>query len=169
MKSVNRRGILRGIAVVGLGAVMGIALPVSAKPSHHAKDKKHNRHDNRRNDKRHDNRRDDRHDNRRDDHWDNRNNDNRNNDNRNDNDRNGGWNKPQYGGNNQAKSGGTGTVVRVRSNQSVDVNIGGKIYNVYATSRLPYGISRGDIVRVAGERYGTNDFRNARVTIIRNR
>jgi len=50
-----------------------------------------------------------------------------------------------------------------------DLRVGGTTYNVYASSRLPNGISQNDSVRVYGERYGNNDIRNANVSLISNR
>jgi hypothetical protein len=80
------------------------------------------------------------------------------------------WNRPGYpsGGYYGAQS-FTGVVTNVRSDQSFDVRIGGGTYNVYLNNVLPRQLNVGDQVRVYGVRYGSNDIRNASVTIIRNR
>ncbi len=63
----------------------------------------------------------------------------------------------------------TGRVTRVPSRESFDVRVGGSTYNVYTNSRLPRGLSAGDLVRVEGRREDHNDIRNASVTVLRNR
>jgi hypothetical protein len=73
-------------------------------------------------------------------------------------------NRPGYQGRSY-----TGTVTNVRSNQSFDVNVGGKTFNIYTTSRLPRGLTRGDLVQVRGTQQFNNDIRNASVSIVRNR
>lgn len=94
-----------------------------------------------------------------------------------------GYNRPPFqGGPNQGRpapgrpgnnwNGGrryTGTVTNVRSNQSFDISVGGKTYNVYTNSRTPRGLSRGDQVQVTGVQQYNNDIRNASVSILRNR
>ena len=62
----------------------------------------------------------------------------------------------------------SGVVTNLRNDREFDVRIGGKIYNVTASSGTR-GLSRGDEVRIYGQRYGDNDIRNANVTITRNR
>lgn len=61
-----------------------------------------------------------------------------------------------------------GRVTSVHSSQSFDINIGGNTYNVYTVSRLPLGLSRGDLVRVTGDQMYSNDIRNARAYVVRN-
>lgn len=63
----------------------------------------------------------------------------------------------------------TGVVTRDRGNNLFDVRIGGTTYNVYTVNRLPRRLDNGDVVRISGRRVGTNDIRDARVDIIRNR
>ena len=63
----------------------------------------------------------------------------------------------------------TGTVTRVRSDQSFDVSINGKTFNVYTVSRTPWGLSTGDTVRINGVQKYDNDIRDASVSVIRNR
>ena len=60
----------------------------------------------------------------------------------------------------------TGIVTDVRGN-GFDVRANGRIYNVYLSSALPRGLSRGDEVRVYGRPYGVNDIRNASARITR--
>jgi outer membrane murein-binding lipoprotein Lpp len=81
------------------------------------------------------------------------------------------YNRPGYGGGAvyPGSRGYTGTVTRVRSSQSFDVNIGGNIFNVYLVNLAPRGLSVGDIVRVNGVQQYNNDIRNAGVTIVNNR
>ena len=62
----------------------------------------------------------------------------------------------------------TGQVTNVRSGNSFDLNSGGRVYNVYVAGQLPRGLSRGDQVRVSGQRYGDNDLRRASVSILTN-
>ena len=62
----------------------------------------------------------------------------------------------------------SGTVLSVKNSREFDVRIDGRTYNVYATSSTS-GLSRGDEVRIYGQRYGDNDLRNANVRITRNR
>ncbi len=61
-----------------------------------------------------------------------------------------------------------GIVRDVRNDREFNVIIGLKTYNVTASSSTN-GLSRGDEVRVYGQRFGDNDIRNANVTITRNR
>jgi hypothetical protein len=63
----------------------------------------------------------------------------------------------------------TGVITRVRSNDEFDIRVGGTTYNVYLSSRAPRQLSRNDYVRVSGVRSGSNDIRNASVTLLRNR
>jgi hypothetical protein len=64
----------------------------------------------------------------------------------------------------------TGVVTRVYYGEDkIDVRIDGRIFNVYLSSRLPYRLNRGDVVRVYGRRYGNNDIRNSSVRVLRNR
>ena len=85
---------------------------------------------------------------------------------------NGGY-RPGYGNNGNGYNNGfrsyTGEVVNVVSDSRVDVRIGGQVYNVYISSRLPRRLDRGDIVRVSGVRQNNNDIRQADVQIINNR
>lgn len=62
----------------------------------------------------------------------------------------------------------TGTVTKVDSSRRFDIRADGKNYNVFLNSGTRR-LDRGDVVRVYGERSGSNDIRNASVTIIRNR
>ena len=62
----------------------------------------------------------------------------------------------------------SGEVTQVRNDREFDIRVGNTTYNVYASSGTR-GLSRGDIVRVYGQRYGENDIRNANATITRNR
>ena len=63
-----------------------------------------------------------------------------------------------------------GIVTRVNyGGNELDVRINGNTYNVYASTRLPGRLNRGDLVRVYGQRYGNNDIRNSSVRILRNR
>ncbi len=82
------------------------------------------------------------------------------------------WNNPVYSRPGVGHIGGqlfTGTVTRVRSNQSFDINVGGNIYNVYLDTFMPRGLSNGDIVQVGGVRTDNNDIRNATARILNNR
>ncbi|MEO6907772.1 MAG: hypothetical protein ABI210_07770 [Abditibacteriaceae bacterium] len=64
----------------------------------------------------------------------------------------------------------SGRVTKVnRPHSEFDLRVGGKIYNVYLSSRVPRRLSRNDAVRVYGYRYGRNDIRTATVTIVHNR
>jgi hypothetical protein len=64
----------------------------------------------------------------------------------------------------------SGVVTRVYYGENkIDVRINGRIFNVYVSTRLPYRLNRGDLVRVYGRRYGDNDIRNSSVKILRNR
>jgi hypothetical protein len=63
----------------------------------------------------------------------------------------------------------TGTVTNVESSSKFDMRFDGKTYNVYVSGQLPRRLNRNDRVSVYGYRYGNNDIRNARVTIVRNR
>jgi hypothetical protein len=65
----------------------------------------------------------------------------------------------------QTFTGIAGTV----QDQRFRLEVGGTTYDVYASSRLPAELDRGDRVRVYGRRYGDNDIRNATVVVIRNR
>jgi len=99
-----------------------------------------------------------------------------------------GWNRPGYNNNNRpvynngnrpiyrpgngngyTGRGYVGTVTRVRSSQSFDVNIGGNTFNVYTVSNVPRALSVGDQVRINGVQQYNNDIRNASVSILRNR
>ncbi len=62
----------------------------------------------------------------------------------------------------------SGTVTNVRSGNSFDLRANGRTYNVYTSSSLPRGLSRGDEVSVYGRPYGDNDIRNASVRITDN-
>lgn len=61
-----------------------------------------------------------------------------------------------------------GQVVKVRNSREFDIRVGIKLYNVYASSATN-DLSIGDEVRVYGSRLGSNDIRNANVSITRNR
>jgi hypothetical protein len=63
----------------------------------------------------------------------------------------------------------TGVVTRYRGDNLFDMRIGGTTYNVYTINRLPRRLDDGDVVRVTGRRVGSNDIRDARVTVVRNR
>ena len=63
----------------------------------------------------------------------------------------------------------TGTVTRVRSNTSFDVNINGNTFNVYLDAPAPRGLTKGDTVRVTGVQQDKNDIRYATVSVLRNR
>ena len=85
---------------------------------------------------------------------------------------NGGYNRPGYdrpgNGSNYGQT-FTGTVTRVRSDQSFDIRVNNTTYNVFTNSFVPRGLSNGDIVRVSGVRADNNDIRDARVALINNR
>jgi len=72
-------------------------------------------------------------------------------------------------GGNYNDGGFYGTVTRVRSSRSFDVNIDDNTFNVYTNSVVPGSLSSGDAVRVYGDRVGKNDIRNASVRIVGNR
>jgi hypothetical protein len=61
-----------------------------------------------------------------------------------------------------------GRVIRDRGGNVFDMSDNGKTYNVYAINRTPRRLSKGDIVRVTGRRYGENDIREARLRIVDN-
>ncbi len=61
-----------------------------------------------------------------------------------------------------------GTVTNVRSGNSFDLRANGRTYNIYTSSSIPRGLSKGDEVSVYGRPYGDNDIRNATVRITRN-
>lgn len=63
----------------------------------------------------------------------------------------------------------TGTVERVNSSSHFRLRSGGQTYDVYASGRMSRRLDRNDVVRVYGYRYGSNDIRNANVTVLRNR
>ena len=63
----------------------------------------------------------------------------------------------------------TGTVTRVRSNTSFDVNINGSTFNVYLDTPAPRGLTKGDTVRINGVQQDKNDIRYATVSVLRNR
>lgn len=63
----------------------------------------------------------------------------------------------------------SGTVSRVHDSRRFDIRADGRTYNVFSDSRLPRDLDRNDIVRVSGRLSNSNDIRNARVSIIRNR
>ncbi len=62
-----------------------------------------------------------------------------------------------------------GTVTRVRSATSFDVNIDGNTFNVYLDAPAPRVLVKGDAVRINGVQQDKNDIRNARVALLRNR
>jgi hypothetical protein len=62
-----------------------------------------------------------------------------------------------------------GVVTKVESSSKFDMRFDGKTYNVYVSERLPRRLDRNDRVSVYGYRYGNNDIRDARVTILHNR
>jgi hypothetical protein len=66
-------------------------------------------------------------------------------------------------------AGSTGVVTDINSTTSFDVRIGSSTFNVYTSRALPRGLSVGDVVRVSGSRVGSNDIRNASVSITSNR
>ena len=80
-------------------------------------------------------------------------------------------NRGQINGGYQTNGGHTytGTVTRVRSNTSFDVNINGNTFNVYLDAPAPRGLSKGDSVQVRGVQQDKNDIRNASVSLLRNR
>lgn len=61
-----------------------------------------------------------------------------------------------------------GEVTDVRNSREFDIDMDGRTYNVYADKSTKH-LNRGDIVRVYGKRVGTNDIREAKVNITRNR
>ena len=61
-----------------------------------------------------------------------------------------------------------GRVVKIENSRQFDIIIGTKIYNVYASSSTR-DLDLGDEVRIYGQRVGSNDIRNANVSITRNR
>ena len=155
MKNIknNNCGILLGLALLSTSTLIGFATPASAQPRRNGdvkaarKDVKEARKDLKR-EKR--DLRQERQENRRPGYQ--------------------GQNRPpSAGGNRNVGRAYTGTVTRVRSTQSFDINIGGNIFNVYTVSRTPWGLSTGDTVRVNGVQQYNNDIRNASVSIIRNR
>lgn len=62
----------------------------------------------------------------------------------------------------------SGVVTNVRNSREFDVRVGGTTYNVYANNSTPR-LSNGDTIRVYGQRSGSNDIRNASVSVTRNR
>jgi len=62
-----------------------------------------------------------------------------------------------------------GVVTKVESPSKFDLRLNGKTYNVYVSGRISRRLNRNDRVSVYGYRYGNNDIRNAKVTILRNR
>ena len=70
--------------------------------------------------------------------------------------------------NNRDSASFSGIVTNVRSGNSFDLRANGRTYNVYTTSGIPRGLSRGDEVRVYGRPYGDNDIRNATVRVTDN-
>ena len=88
-------------------------------------------------------------------------------------DRNGDRNGDRYGDRNRDDNRRdfatyTGVVTEVKSSREFRVRAGGREYDVYADGSTR-DLDRGDEVRVYGQLYGTNDIRDARVTITRNR
>lgn len=63
----------------------------------------------------------------------------------------------------------TGTVTRVRSATSFDVNINGDTFNVYLDAPAPRALIQSDTVRINGVQQDKNDIRNASVSLLRNR
>ena len=63
----------------------------------------------------------------------------------------------------------TGVVTNRRSNSSFDIRAGSQTYNVYTSNGTPRGLDRNDLVRVIGQRVGSNHIRYASVSMIRNR
>ncbi len=61
-----------------------------------------------------------------------------------------------------------GTVTNVRNSREFDIRVGGTTYNVYANNSAR-NLDRDDEVRVYGLRSGSNDIRNASVSVTRNR
>lgn len=61
-----------------------------------------------------------------------------------------------------------GRVTKIDSDRRFDIRVGSQTYNVNLSSRLPRRLSKGDEVRVTGQRYGDNDINNARVESVRN-
>ena len=103
----------------------------------------------------------DRHDNRWDDRWDNN--------------RNGRWDKrrdrrrdDRWDKRRENYRTFTGTVGKVHSSRQFQLKSGGRTYDVFARD-MPRRLDRGDTVRVTGIRSGSDDIRNAYVTILRNR
>ena len=62
----------------------------------------------------------------------------------------------------------TGTVRDINSNGQLKVRIGSKTYDVFTNDRLPRGLDEGDVVRIYGVRSGSDDIRNANVSIVDN-
>ena len=62
----------------------------------------------------------------------------------------------------------TGVVTEVKNSREFRVRANGRDYDVYSDGSTR-DLDRGDEVRVYGQLYGTNDIRDARVTITRNR
>ena len=176
MKKIQISRTLLAVALMGsfvvapLMAPMAQADPPRNAPAYgrRAKDKKENRKE-RREDRREDrkerreDRREDREDRRDDDDRDDRYDRNRYDNDRDYRDR---YNRNPRNNRNSANF--SGTVTNVRSGNSFDLSANGRTYNVYTSSDLPRGLSRGDEVRVYGRPYGTNDIRNATVRVTDN-
>lgn len=62
----------------------------------------------------------------------------------------------------------TGFVTDVKSSQKFEVRTGGKIYNVVTTHPIPRNLHKGSMVRVSGERAGSNGVRNAAAIVLNN-
>jgi len=63
----------------------------------------------------------------------------------------------------------TGRVTDVNSNGEFKLRVGNQALDVFTNNRLPRGFDEGDVVRVYGRRTGSNDVRNANVSIVNNR
>jgi hypothetical protein len=63
----------------------------------------------------------------------------------------------------------SGTVTKIDSRSKFEVRIGNDTYDVYPSGLTPRQLSRNDVVRIYGRRYGNNDIRNANVVIVQNR
>lgn len=165
MKKLNTPRTLLGVALMGAFAVAPFMAPtVQADPPSHApaygrraKDNKQDKQDKK--DKKND---------RRDERRDDRNNSEGYDRNRYDNDRDYRDRYNNNQNNNRNNASYSGTVTNVRSGNSFDLSANGRTYNVYTSSSLPRGLSRGDEVTVNGRPYGSNDIRNATVRITDN-
>lgn len=75
-------------------------------------------------------------------------------------------NRDRYNDNRRDFNTYIGEVTEVKSDREFGVRIDGRSYDVYADNSSRR-VNRGDIVKITGQRVGTNDIREARVTVTR--